>query len=140
MKKEKFLGKTISKKDADKDSFEDVTNYITEKMYSEEEPYTNVQQKSLELNKQFVNSMDSESLDNIMSEFDEPKQQTAIEWLEDCLTEQHPNEPFVWNTRADLEALFKQAKEMEKQQIETAYNKAVPFKYGKEYYEETFNK
>ncbi len=33
---------------------------------------------------------------------------------------------------------IKQAKEMEKQQIETAYNKAVPFKYGKEYYEETF--
>lgn len=45
-----------------------------------------------------------------------PKQQTAVEWLEDCLTEQHPNEPFVWNTRADLEALFKQAKEMEKEQ------------------------
>lgn len=35
MKKEKFLGKTISKKDADKDSY--VTNYITEKIYSEEE-------------------------------------------------------------------------------------------------------
>jgi hypothetical protein len=42
--------------------------------------------------------------------------QTAVEWLEDCLTEQHPNGSFVWNTRADLEALFKQAKEMEKQQ------------------------
>jgi hypothetical protein len=41
---------------------------------------------------------------------------TAVEWLEDCLTEQHPNGSFVWNTRADLEALFKQAKEMEKQQ------------------------
>jgi hypothetical protein len=27
----------------------------------------------------------------------------------------------------------------EKQQIITAYNKAVPFKYGKEYYEETYN-
>ena len=37
MGQEKFLGKIISKKDADKDSFEDVTNYITEKMYSEEE-------------------------------------------------------------------------------------------------------
>ena len=41
---------------------------------------------------------------------------TAVEWLEDCLTEQYPNGSFVWNTRADLEALFKQAKEMEKQQ------------------------
>jgi hypothetical protein len=27
---------------------------------------------------------------------------------------------------------------MEKQQIITAYNKAVPFKFGKEYYKETF--
>jgi len=42
--------------------------------------------------------------------------QTAVEWLEDCLTEQYPNGSFVWNTRVDLEALFKQAKEMEKQQ------------------------
>jgi hypothetical protein len=40
----------------------------------------------------------------------------AVEWLEDCLTEQHPNGSFVWNTRADLEALFKQAKEIENQQ------------------------
>jgi hypothetical protein len=42
--------------------------------------------------------------------------QTSVEWLEDCLTEQYPNGKFVWNTRADIEALFKQAKEMEKQQ------------------------
>jgi hypothetical protein len=42
--------------------------------------------------------------------------QTAVEWLEDCLTEQYPNGKFVWNTRADIEALFKRAKEMEKQQ------------------------
>jgi hypothetical protein len=66
--------------------------------------------------------------------------QTAVEWLADCLTEQYPNGKFVWNTRADIEALFKQAKEMERQQIETAYNKAALFKYGKEYYEETFKK
>ena len=46
--------------------------------------------------------------------------QTAVEWLEDCLTEQHPNGSFVWNTRADLEALFKQAKEMEKEQMRSA--------------------
>ncbi len=43
-------------------------------------------------------------------------EQTPVEWLESCLTEQHPNGSFVWNTRADLDALFKQAKEMEKQQ------------------------
>ena len=48
--------------------------------------------------------------------------QTAVEWLEDCLTEQHPNGSFVWNTRADLEALFKQAIQMEKEQLECAWN------------------
>ena len=48
--------------------------------------------------------------------------QTAVEWLEDCLREQYPNGKFVWNTRADIEALFKRAKEMEKQQIIEAGN------------------
>jgi hypothetical protein len=42
--------------------------------------------------------------------------QTAVEWLEECLTEQYPNGKFVWNTRADIEALFKRAKVMEKEQ------------------------
>jgi hypothetical protein len=37
MKQETLLGKTISKKDGDKDSFEDVTNYKIERSYSEEE-------------------------------------------------------------------------------------------------------
>ena len=41
---------------------------------------------------------------------------TAVEWLQDCLTEQYPNGSFVWNTKADLEALFNQAKKMENQQ------------------------
>jgi hypothetical protein len=36
-KQETLLGKTISKKDADKDSFEDVTNYKIERGYSEED-------------------------------------------------------------------------------------------------------
>jgi hypothetical protein len=38
-KQETLLGKTISKKDADKDSFEDVTKYKIERSYSEEEVY-----------------------------------------------------------------------------------------------------
>ncbi len=38
-----------------------------------------------------------------------------------------------------LEEAINQAKEMEKEQIITAYNKAVPFKFGKEYYNKTFN-
>ena len=67
--------------------------------------------------------------------------QTAVEWLEDCLTEQHPNGSFVWNTRADLEALFKQAKEMEKQQIIDARVKIIldsNYVEAEQYYNETF--
>jgi disulfide oxidoreductase YuzD len=73
---------------------------------------------------------------------------TAVEWLEDCLTEQYPNGKFVWNTRADIEALFKRAKEMEKQQIIDAHgNKEkksggiTNYTYiltGEEYYNENF--
>ena len=62
--------------------------------------------------------------------------QTAVEWLyNNLLLNPISNQDVEYN-----EAVFHNAKEMEKQQIETAYNKAVPFKYGKEYYEETFNK
>ena len=52
---------------------------------------------------------------------------TAVEWLESCLTEQHPNGSFVWNTRADLDALFKQAKEMEKQQQGYSEEEVIAF-------------
>ena len=58
---------------------------------------------------------------------------TAVDWL---IKELKDFGYYTYN----LEKLCEQAKEMEKQQIETAYNKAVPFKYGKEYYNETFNK
>ena len=60
-------------------------------------------------------------------------QQTAVEWLQETLS-------LTFEQQMQFEGLFQQAKEMEKQQIETAYNKAVPFKYGKEYYNETFKK
>ena len=49
---------------------------------------------------------------------------TAVEWLEDCLTEQYPNGKFVWNTQADIEALFKRAKEMEQTNTD---NKVIHF-------------
>ena len=48
--------------------------------------------------------------------------QTAVEWVLDCLIEKHSDGSFVWNTRADLEALFERAKEMEKDQLECAWN------------------
>ena len=63
---------------------------------------------------------------------------TAVEWLEDCLTEQHPNGSFVWNTRADIEALFKQAKRMEKQQIIDAVEWDYKSNMGEVYYNATY--
>ena len=66
---------------------------------------------------------------------------TAVQWLEDCLREQYPNGKFVWNTKADIEALFKQAKEMEKQQIvEARVKKPLQSEWdeAEQYYNETF--
>ena len=70
--------------------------------------------------------------------------QTAVGWVLDCLIEKHSNGSFVWNTRADLEALFKQAKEMEKQQIIDAYIEGYSAEENladsEGYYNETFKK
>jgi hypothetical protein len=63
---------------------------------------------------------------------------TAVEWLEECLTEQYPNGKFVWNTRADIEALFKQAKRMEKQQIIDAVEWDYKSNMGEVYYNATY--
>ena len=66
------------------------------------------------------------------------KMMTAVEWLEKKLDDALCDTDYLtWKLVCQA---VKDAKEMEKQQIETAYNKAVPFKYGKEYYNETFNK
>ncbi len=56
---------------------------------------------------------------------------TAVEWLVEQLPIRIIN---------SYQSEIAKALEMEKEQIETAYNKAVPFKYGKEYYNETFKK
>jgi hypothetical protein len=56
-------------------------------------------------------------------------EQTAVEWLVNKLPQRMLNY---------LKEEIEQAKEMEKQQIINAYNKAVPFKFGKEYYNKTF--
>ena len=58
---------------------------------------------------------------------------TAVEWLQDCLTEQYPNGSFVWNTKADLEALFNQAKKMENQQGYSEEEVAIAFNEGQAY-------
>ena len=64
--------------------------------------------------------------------------QTAVQWLYNHLFPKQLD-GFSDEEWSKIDLGFEQAKEMEKQQIITAYNKAVPFKYGKEYYEETYN-
>ena len=56
---------------------------------------------------------------------------TAVEWLYNQQIE-YP--------LGDWGHFFEQAKEMEKQQIIEAFNKSVPFKFGEQYYNETFKK
>ena len=59
---------------------------------------------------------------------------TAVEWLyNNLLVNPISNDDIEYN-----EAVFENAKKMFEKQITTAYNKAVPFKFGKEYYNETF--
>lgn len=71
------------------------------------------------------------------------KQQTAVEWLVEQLSTQ-----FTYGQKIQFERLFEQAKEMEKERIETAYNKGtvhgidypestLPIT-GEQYYNETF--
>jgi coenzyme F420-reducing hydrogenase delta subunit len=62
---------------------------------------------------------------------------TSVEWLESCLTEQYQNGSFVWNTKADLKALFRQAKEMENHQLECAWyssNENMRFQFSSSAY------
>jgi hypothetical protein len=59
---------------------------------------------------------------------------TAVEWL----ANEFYKKLEVRGDGALFNDLVNQAKEIEKQQIITAYNKAVPFKFGKQYYNETY--
>lgn len=69
------------------------------------------------------------------------KQQTAVEFyiekLADILDDDIVNKLTIEQTN-NISFLTKKAKEMEKQQIIIAYNKAVPFKFGEQYYKETY--
>ncbi len=62
--------------------------------------------------------------------------ETAVEYLYiNLLDNPMSNEDVIYNIN-----ILEQAKEMEKQQIIEAYNKSVPFKFGEQYYNETFKK
>lgn len=59
--------------------------------------------------------------------------QTALDWL--------INE--IWGIEEPplgIKLYYETAKEMEKEQITKAYNSAIPFKFGEEYYNETYGK
>ena len=64
--------------------------------------------------------------------------QTAVEWLVNELERDDSKIARVIGLKK-YNFIIRLAKEMEKDQIITAYNKAVPFKFGKEYYNETYN-
>jgi hypothetical protein len=59
--------------------------------------------------------------------------QTAVEWLE----YQFLSPATLYGHDFIMDKL-KQAKQMEKEQITKAYNSAIPFKFGEQYYNETY--
>ena len=61
------------------------------------------------------------------------EKQTATEWLFKQLWEE-PKDKITWN------AILMKAKEMEKEQIENAYNVGNPYKTAEQYYNQTFKK
>jgi endonuclease III len=67
------------------------------------------------------------------------KKETAVEWLEDSFR-MNFNKIFVDTDFGLISHLIKQAKQMEKEQITKAYNSAIPFKFGEQYYNETYGK
>jgi hypothetical protein len=67
------------------------------------------------------------------------KKKTAIEWLVEQLARKQ-NEFQALTFYYDYKEEIEQAKQMEKDQITKAYNSAIPFKFGEEYYKKTYGK
>ena len=73
-------------------------------------------------------------------------EKTAVEWFMEQIGEKQPNGLYVIDTLEDVRNVFKQAKEIEKQQIVSAFNKGfVTDQWDKskenkseQYYNETF--
>ncbi len=66
--------------------------------------------------------------------------QTAVEWLEELLhfeCNYSINNEVIINYDV-LDNIIMKAKQLEKEQITKAYNSAIPFKFGEEYYNETY--
>jgi hypothetical protein len=58
---------------------------------------------------------------------------TAVEWLIEKIAEDYQEIPRAYKEECQ------KAKQMEKEQIVKAYNSAIPFKFGEEYYNKTYN-
>jgi hypothetical protein len=68
--------------------------------------------------KQLINETTAEELAKIDTEMTNNKQQTAVEWLNDELIKNH-------GIQANLYSEFEQAKEMEKEQHATTWDKSM---------------
>jgi hypothetical protein len=58
---------------------------------------------------------------------------TAVEWFIEKIAEDYPEIPKAYREE------YQKAKAMEKEQITKAYNSAIPFKFGEQYYNQTYN-
>jgi len=65
------------------------------------------------------------------------KKQTAVEWLEEQIKSDQNQKAL---SASEWMQVIEQAKEMEKEHITKAYNSAIPFKFGEQYYNETYGK
>jgi hypothetical protein len=74
------------------------------------------------------------------------KQQTAVDWFMEQIGEKQPNGLYVIDTLEDVQNVFQQAKEMEKEQIVKANNNGCGSmmcmidskRDGEQYYKETY--
>ena len=68
--------------------------------------------------------------------------QTAVSYVLNKLQEDFPEQfkDMYDSNQFLIEDIFLKAKQMEKEQITKAYNSAIPFKFGEEYYKETYGK
>ncbi len=67
--------------------------------------------------------------------------QTAVEWFMDKIGEKQPNGLYVIDSLEDVQNVFKQAKQMEKEQIKDAYcSDRFPCSEedGEQYFNETY--
>jgi hypothetical protein len=61
---------------------------------------------------------------------------TAVQWLDEQIKEKMGLDEHDTN---QLKWFIDKALEKEKEQITKAYNSAIPFKFGEEYYNQTYN-